>query len=433
MLALQYFRAKTRSTKDRDVLLLARQRNLPPPATHTEEIEMQQELSFPAMNDTTLEVVIACGRDLHNSRIVSAPKDLAPSVQIALDYAIDLDGNTKVGPSQSTPSLKGPEPAWSQTLRLSLPFVPRQGEKPDRAAVKKLLRSRVTFTLLHKRFLLGLTEVARGDVRLKEFGSKAEVVTQVKLKEATTGARCGELDVTLRLRRPFEGIDLRSVKQTVLVVDEFEDVPTVEVQPVIPPAPTPSHSAPPPAVTSTTNLAPAPCDNLLQPPATIPRASSSDDVSGIASPAAASDIVDGVDLSSPHAIAKFHSNDLLEFEIERSQSQLAHVRARIANGAREVDEEGVDLLAAQVDELEDRITALKVALEVLVTRVQNGKLSLTDYLAQIRVDIAQESRLALALSRAQRKPDAARVVERVKIMKAELANAEENQEELEKC
>ena len=64
---------------------------------------------------------------------------------------------------------------------------------------------------------------------------------------------------------------------------------------------------------------------------------------------------------------------------------------------------------------------------------EDGKLSLDEYLNSLRSSIVSETQLAIALNRANRKLDALRVMNRIKIMKKELETAEENKEELEQC
>jgi hypothetical protein len=434
LLALQYFRAKTRSTKDRDVLVLARERGLKPPATHTEQLSIQTELSFPRLSEDACEVLIHSGKDLHNPRIVSSPGDLAPTVGVALEYAVDMDGNMKTGTMQMTPQMKGQAPQWNHTVQLMFPC--SRSNVKDKTILKKLLRSRLLLVLYHKRFLLGSIEVARGEIRLKDISTKSEASISLKLKDTSTGARCGEIDVTVRMRKPLEGIDLRVEKKEILVVDEFEeDAPQAAAAPGVQAAPSVAVAAP--AESSSSSAAPQrkrSADQMNNPSsvsATPAAAASSSSTAPAPAPSSDSSSAPSSDsFGDIHAISKFHSNDLLEHEITRVESELARLRTT-RPGKDDLDEDGVSKHATALEAAEERLTAAKIALEVLVTRVQNGKLTLADYLAQLKIDIVTESQLALQLAKANRKPDAARIVERVKILKAEVANAEENQDQLE--
>ena len=415
LLALQYFRAKTRSTKDRDLVLLARSRLLRPPQTHLEELAVQQELCFPDLGDDEISVVVERGTDLHNRAATGDPKDLSTYVSMFVEYAVDMEGNYRAAGAHSTPlaKQKGSSPNWAHTQRIPLP-ISRAGNKQDKTGLKRLLRSRLVFQVYHKRFLLGSIEVGRAEVRLKELSLRSELSLALKLKDAKTAERTGELHVVVRLRRPFEGIDLRENKLSLIIVDEFEDgaaaaaaAPTHAHAP----APAAAHTPAPPAVAAAA-VAASPAVSASAPPVAAAPSSSAGVAAAVGVPA--------VDLSDPHDVVKMHSNDVLEAEVAMLQTQLAQLAAHPDR-------------AEEADALRDRLTAAQVQLQVLVTQVQHGKLSLEEYLAGLRSSIASESALAIALGRAARKEDAIRVLQRVKIMKAELQNAEENQEELEQC
>lgn len=416
LLALQYFRAKSRSTKDRDLVLLARSRLLRPPQTHLEELTVQQELCFPELGDDEVGVVIERGADLHNRAATGDPKDLSTYVSMFVEYAVDMEGNYRAAGAHSTPiaKQKGPAPNWAHTQRLALP-ISRTGGKQDKTGLKRLLRSRLVFQVYHKRFLLGSIEVGRAEVRLKELSLRSELRLALKLKDAKTAERTGELHVVVRLRRPFEGIDLRENKLSLIIVDEFEDGAAAAAAPAHAPTPAPAPAAahtPAPPVVAAAAVAASPPVSASAPPVAAAASSSAGVSAAVGVPA--------VDLSDPHDVVKMRSNDVLEAEVAALQTQLAHLAAHPDR-------------AEEADALRDRLTAAQVQLQVLVTQVQHGKLSLEEYLAGLRSSIASESALAIALGRAARKEDAIRVLQRVKIMKAELQNAEENQEELEQC
>lgn len=438
LLALQYWRAKQRSVKDRDLLRLAKERGLRPPGSHTEELVIQSELSFPQLGEDTLEVVIGSGRDLHNTRVVST-NDLVPLVSISFEYATDLEGGVKTTSPVWTPPLKGSNPKFEHLLKLSLPYSRSSGTKDTKMSIKKLLRSKVLVQVHHKRFLLGPTELCRSDIRLKEMSLKSEYVTILKLKDLQGQQRCGELEVTLRLKKPFEGLDIRQVRQNIIVVDEFEeernDTTVTQIQTT---AQVANQLATPIEQThnnNNTTVQPAPTVTITPAsthtpvPASVAAPAVAAPSASIAAPPSSSSLPLTGD---PHSISKLRSNDVLEAEIVLLTRELSLLKSR-PRPPDDIDEDGQSRTAAMIDEITDKLTAANIALEVLVTRVQNGKLTLADYIEQLKVDIVSESQLALQLAKSNRKPDAARIIQRVKLMKAEVEGAEENQEELEKC
>jgi hypothetical protein len=432
LLALQYFRAKTRSTKDRDIVLLARSRGLAPPQTHVEELPVQSELSFLSLGEDEVRVEVIQARELRNSAVLSDPRDTQAYVTAHIEYATDMDGNYRAQAPVHTHTAKGKgsEPQFHQTLVLPFPCSRSSvALQRDKTVLKRLMRSKVVLVVWHKRFLLGGIEIGRTDVKLKEMALKAELKLTLKLKDEKQnnglGARTGELDVVLRLRKPFEGIDLRTNKLPLIVVDEFEE-PTEVTQPPAAAAASAAAAAAAMSVSATAatpaTAAPAVAPVHAAAAAAALTAAASSAATAVAPVAATSSSSGGIDLSDPHDVVKMRSNDVLEAEIVLLQAELAVAQAKGgAEGAEEAD-------AAQ-----DRLTAAQVQLQVLVTQVQNGKLTLEEYLAGLRTAILSEGALALALHKAGRKADALRVMQRVKIMKAEVKNAEENQEELEQC
>jgi len=76
------------------------------------------------------------------------------------------------------------------------------------------------------------------------------------------------------------------------------------------------------------------------------------------------------------------------------------------------------------EEVQERKDAAEIQLAVLVTQVQKEILSLPEYLERLRQAIVYQRLLAQQLLKMDRKPDAQRVMGRVKIMEEELKGAE---------
>jgi len=466
LLALQYFRAKTRSIKDRDLVMLAREKGLKPPMSHIETITVQQELAFPHLHEDCIEVSVLRAKDLQHSSATKHAKDLQPFVQVWLEYAVDLDGNTKNTSAHTSSAMKGASPCWEQPSSSSsasspspqssssstqpspsssarwiipLPYSRRtsQARESLRSSLKMLHRSRLIFSVQHKRsFLFSPVEIGRAEWRVKEFATRSEQRSTLKLRDPSTNSRSGELEVMVRMRRPLEGIDLREVPLQLWVVDEFVEEGTTTATTTTPQQTQHTHAAmndqtaapQKPRATATAPVPSSVTPSRSSSTTTVPSAPSTAAPSTNAAAASSSstlasssavDLPPGLDLDNPHEIVHMISNDVLDAEVALIQAELEAARSK---GDAEL-----------IESLEERLTAAQIQLQVLVAGVQAGKITLDAYLDSLRQSIQSQTKLAQALLKSNRKLDALRVMRRVKIMRDEVKNAEENQEELEEC
>lgn len=76
----------------------------------------------------------------------------------------------------------------------------------------------------------------------------------------------------------------------------------------------------------------------------------------------------------------------------------------------------------------ERLQDVNLQLNMLTAEVQTGRLSLKDYLARLQKAIAHDRVLAVALKRNNDLVNAKKVLERVKIMHAEVESASQVQE-----
>ncbi len=288
---------------------------------------VQQELSFPALGEDELEVTIHGARELRNPNVVSDPAGLATFVSVFLEYAVDMEGNYKNTAALHTHSSKqkGSQPSFgNQVLSIHFPCSrSMQALLKDRSAVKRLMRSKLVCVVWHKRFLLGALEVGRADVKLKEMSMKSELKIALKLKDQAAngglGVRTGELDVTLRLRKPFEGVDLRQVPLSLIVVDEFEAAPPQQIVADVSAALAVDVTSHPSSASASTNAAAAASASA----AVAPPPSQSAPPPVTATPAATPSVVvvvGGVDLSDPHDIIKMLRLSSLSFSPTVSSS-----------------------------------------------------------------------------------------------------------------
>ncbi len=362
-LALQINRLKVRSQTDFDLVTAARKKNLPPPVFHYEKVKVKEEIKFDSIDENSIKMEIRAATDLKPAKESGlSPEDLNSFVVCKFE----------LGDSESTFTTevrkKSSAPQFNQENFFKI-------DGRSKATIRKIKAGKINFTLYHKRFLLSAIEIGHGDLKLKELANRAEIVEAVKLRGAE-GRKAGEIQISVKVKKPFETPDIREVEREIIVVDEFFDSEEKK-----------SEATQPPAVKVETSEVAA-----ALPP-------------GVSE----SDLVD------PHQISDIFSNDALEAEIELIQAKLSQSSGN----------------AEESQELRERLLQAQTQLTVLVTAVQNGNLSLDRYLEKLKESIKFGQSVAVALNQRGKKSDAILVLRRVNIMKKEVQTAEENRDQLE--
>ena len=408
LLALQYHRLLKRTQADIDLLHTASAKHIPPPTYHTSDEKLTAIHEHTDVGDEQLQLHLLAAREL----------DAAASYSVTLQW----EGGGQVV-AYSSGGERGPAPEW--TCRWPVVFGAR-----SRAVVKAVQRSRVVVILYRQRMILGSVEVGRGEMKMKELAGRCDRREWVRLKDGE-GKRVGEVCVEVRLRRPLERLDMREVNRQLLVIDEFEQSAAQRLQPppvqVASPSSashassnSPSSASPFP---SSSSSSPATAQMAVQPLASAyptyhpPSSSPAAPTSSSAHPPLPAGLT-AADLSDPHSILGMLSNDVLEWEIA------THIPHTLQLARQRQD-------AAAVEDCMDRLTAAQTQLAILVQAVQAGKLTLDDYLSQLRESIQRDGLVARELMRRGRKEDAKLVIQRVQLMRNELKTAEENADELE--
>ena len=116
-----------------------------------------------------------------------------------------------------------------------------------------------------------------------------------------------------------------------------------------------------------------------------------------------------LEMKDPFNIKFYIANDVLEEEISAVKSQ---VNSMPQNNNEELSE------------MKIRLQQLEANLMILVRNVQEEKLTLEEYLSQLKERINQDKRLAAYLNSAGRKNEALRVLKRFKNMEKELSSAQ---------
>ena len=79
------------------------------------------------------------------------------------------------------------------------------------------------------------------------------------------------------------------------------------------------------------------------------------------------------------------------------------------------------------DELQDKKNAYEIRMNMLVTMVQLGKLTMEGYIQQVKKSIVETKKMAIEFKHAQKLDLAKRAMTRIKLMTAEVEEVEQSQ------
>jgi hypothetical protein len=271
-----------------------------------------------------------------------------------------------------------------------------------RGAESQIARKKATFdVVLHRGFFKSDVTIASAKIPLEGLLSKGTIGGDISLTESG-GRKCvgGTLRVSISLRKPIAGNEVRVETTRELVIAEWPSIEqsTSSTASHIPPESTPHtshHTHTLGSVESDSTTATA-TDRIQQ----------SSDVSSSSDISPDFPTLSQLEKDDPHNVHLMVSNDVLEAELE-----LAH--AEKAKATSDEDKSDLDL----------RIILLNGALTVLVSKVQGGDISLTQYIDSVKARIVQDRFIAVYCSRIGLKKDAVRVMKRIRIMEAEVAGA----------
>lgn len=244
------------------------------------------------------------------------------------------------------------------------------GIERNKSASRRWKYLKLNLEVWHHRAMWRDTLLGQCTFKLAPLLEKADFRQTAKVKLDLHTA--GMLECEFRMRHPIQGRDIRQITETFHTLEfrqSASSLPANAATALLPSAP----NSPPP------ELSP-------------------------------------LEIADPHNPILYRSNDVLEEEISSMQRE-------------------IDLLGSQGDEkvredLLERKSSLDIQLQILVTRVQTGKININGYLDDLKKTINHDLKLATWLGKVDRKDDAVRVLKRVKIMKAEVLNAEANMEQL---
>jgi hypothetical protein len=367
---------RSKVSKDIDMVRAALKQSLPPPVYHIEHIEIQKELFFPEIKKGEMVVSIKNGIEMR-------PPDGSKRCSSYLSLELNLPSMEKQSKSSGTFE-HSDNVDYNFACSFALPPVNKIG----RGFKLARLELKVLCPRLFSSALLGECVFKLGDLL-----EKCELSSVLVLKKE--GRTAGKLDISVRIRQPLKGKDIRPVQAEVVVIDHFFDNPAVSV--------------------SLDSSVESKLKSINEKRHS--RGSSGGKPTDIAKqqtsfeqplPTEALDGINMEDWKDPHNLDLFISCDVLKAELDALMNVIATSRAK-----KEPVEEA----------LESRYLTVQAKVKNLEDQVQNGLLTLQAYVDMLQKSVAYHTKLIKALKSVQRIDDAKKVLARVKLMQQEIESA----------
>ncbi|GLD94613.1 hypothetical protein PINS_up003224 [Pythium insidiosum] len=249
--------------------------------------------------------------------------------------------------------------------------------------------------------------VARGYQELAPLLSVGQIVCHVPFVGSNRKPIGGDVEISIRIRVPLRDKEYTTVVSEVLHVGDYPPVRRV-VEPLsevgLQGPRQQSQSDPPPRA-----VAPEPSalgrvqsqPRLSAPTKAATTQFAMSKAESIAIPTSREE-----DEEDPHDLELIISYDVINEEMEKIQTKLPM------------------LSGAAARDLRDRFDSLGLKKQLLEIEIETGKLTQEMYTARLHQRVADDRALIARLLKAGRRPDAARVLHRVKIMEKELASGD---------
>lgn len=263
-----------------------------------------------------------------------------------------------------------------------------------RGAESQIARKKATFdVVLHRGFFKSDITIASAKLPLDALLSKGTIGGDISLTESG-GRKCvgGTLRVRISLRKPISGKEVRVETSRELEIAEWPVSSSVSSRAKL--CQESNHDA-----SIENGVEGSSNDPIVAKTESLPS-------STISYSKEAFSTLSEMEKSDPHNVQLLVSNDVLEAELE-----LANAEKQKALSEEEMSDVGL------------RIILLNAALTVLVSKVQGGDISLTQYIDSLNTRIVQDKLIAVYCSTFGSKKDAIRVMRRIRIMENEVKGA----------
>eukprot|EP01133_Synstelium_polycarpum_P006252 gene6252-7249_t len=356
--------------------------SMPPPPFHFEEKVTQVETIQTHLKDNELEITIG-----------------------AFEFPKSVNADTYITGEMPYPSSEAPfkfqTPSVSCTAKDYGFKVICNIER--KKTLERSLKKKITLVIYASRMFFMKSVVGRCEIKLSDLLDKTEYVERVP-KELG-----GFLEITVRMRTPFNGKEIKKTVEKALVLDGpiskevvVASQPTtttnvvVEATTITTPVKTPS---PPPSV-PTTPITPTTPVTPIATTTTTTSTTTTSTPTPQPKPTPAKKEEEEEEEEDIDSLDRVVSNDVMDNELEKI---LAIMATKGANA-----------------ELLDRKQAIELKKMVLETQVDSGVLTVEGYTQQVQEAILKDQILAKKLMQEGKKDQAVRVMARVKIMRNEL-------------
>ncbi|TPX53844.1 hypothetical protein PhCBS80983_g06139 [Powellomyces hirtus] len=428
--ALVFHKMKKALQTDLDTIrVLKSTPNAPAPHFRYSTLAYEIEQVIPKVGLDEMEVQIVRAWDLGNRDVKTDEVESYVSFDVGWPPEESDAANSAAGEGKGdTPVVKrsgAPDYGFSKKIKITR----------TRPFQRYLERKKATFEVFHyqRGFLLIGKKVSLGkiSVPLTALLTKCEIHEVAELADPSNPRRLtgGKIEIKIRLRAPLNKPDVLKKEERWLAVD-FGGGPVTTT------APTPAASGtviPPSQPPSTPTLKPATQPSSPAKPVTALPPASAPVPSKAVSPTIPSPVQAApVSATSPASTTSPTSPASKSDEVEDAEMQFQSVDLIVSNTVLEKELEQLDaqLITFKTqrrpipDDLTDRKFALQLRMNTLVFRVQAG-LSMEDYVKEVKQSITQHTTWALIFKNNNRKDLALQVLQRIKIMKAEVAEVEE--------
>ncbi|KAJ3217457.1 Coiled-coil and C2 domain-containing protein 1B [Dinochytrium kinnereticum] len=445
--ALDFHKLKKAMQMDLDALEALRAAGAPTPAFHFKivQYEIEQANSDIALDE--MEFIVAQAYDLAGSSAGVASSDLECFVSFDLGWPTE-EAKAGEGKGQTANAAKGHSPVFNFSKRVRI--------ERNRTFQRYIERKRAVFDVYHQSrgwgglsFFSKPTPLGRASVRLDTLLNKCEIHEVFPLVDIQNPRKSvgGKLELKIRLRVPLSKQDISKKEEKWLVLDlsvgaTLPSVPTS--QPISEQPKAISASAKPvqkEAVATDESDIPKTESKVLDKPPLAKNAEASSRLTtkepavpiiptgqltpsagkAISPPATGTKEAVGTEPSplgedvgeleqqflNPDNIA---SNQVLESEYTALSAQIASLQA-----ARK----------AVPEDLNDRKMGLELRMNLLVTLVQVGKLTMPDYIASVKASIATSKKQAISFKAMNKMDLAKQALKRVKLMTEEVEEVEQ--------
>jgi len=374
-----------------DQIEINKEKGMNPPPFHFEDKVTSTEVTNGDLKDTEFEVQVSGT----NGESLKAFGNV--DVYVVIEYPYP-------SPEQPSKFQTGTISASSQTFKVGNKFTVERKKTLQRCLEKKKL----TLTFYSSRFFMK-SVVGKCEIKLMDLLTKCSIIEKIPiLKEGTKKETGSFVDISIRMKTPLLQKEIKTVKERVLVLDS--PIKSIEEVNNISNNNNNSNKSTTSTTTTTTtvvtnNTTPTPTPQTKEP-----------EVEQTTKPQSQPE-------KQPE---KQQQQQKQQEEEEEEDTYIDDLDKVVSNNVLEAMQESltreISIQGAKQD-LVDKKQAIDIKLMLLETQISSGLLSFEQYVEQIQQAMANDKKKALEYSSKGQKDNALKLMARIKLMKAELESA----------